>query len=75
MPPRKPESCPHRKRPRKNLVSLRARRDLSQEGLAEKVGVSAGYIQNVAGDNFPSLALRAVLRCACNELFSSCEKV
>ena len=53
--------------------------DLTQEGLAEKVGVSARYIQNVeAGDNFPSLPtlvrLRAVLRCDWNELFAGCEK-
>ena len=44
MPVRKPESCPHRKRLGKNVASLRTRRDLTQEGLAEKVGVSARYI-------------------------------
>ena len=68
MPSRKPESCPHRKRLGKNVAALRARRDLTQEKLAEKVGVSARYIQNVeAGDNFSSLPtlarLRASLRC------------
>jgi transcriptional regulator with XRE-family HTH domain len=47
--------------------------------LAEKVGVSARYIQNVeAGENFPSLPtlvrLRATLRCDWNELFAGCEK-
>jgi DNA-binding XRE family transcriptional regulator len=80
MPARKPESCPHRKRLGKNVAALRARRDLTQEGLAEKVGVSARYIQNVeAGENFPSLPtlvrLRAVLRCDWNELFAGCDKV
>ena len=80
MPARKPESCPHRTRLGKNVATLRARRDLTQEGLAEKVGVSARYIQNVeAGDNFPSLPtlvrLRAALRCDWNELFAGCDKV
>jgi transcriptional regulator with XRE-family HTH domain len=55
------------------------RRDLTQEGLAEKVGVSARYIQNVeAGENFPSLPtlvrLRAALRCSWEELFAGCNK-
>jgi DNA-binding XRE family transcriptional regulator len=80
MPTRKPESCPHRTRLGKNVAALRARRGLTQEQLAEKVGVSARYIQNVeAGDNFPSLPtlarLRAVLRCDWNELFTGCDKV
>ncbi len=80
MPSRKPESCLHRKRLGKNVATLRARRDLTQEKLAEKTGVSARYIQNVeAGDNFPSLPtlarLRAVFRCDWNELFAGCEKV
>lgn len=80
MPSRKPESCPHRTRLGKNVAALRARRGLTQEALAEKVGVSARYIQNVeAGENFPSLPtlarLRVTLRCDWNELFAGCEKV
>lgn len=80
MPVRKPEPCPYRRRLGKNVAALRARRVLTQENLAEKVGVSARYIQNVeAGDNFPSLPtltrLRAALRCEWNELFAGCEKV
>lgn len=80
MPVRKPESCPHRKRLGKNTAALRKRRDLTQEALAEKVGVSARYIQNVeAGENFPSLPtlvrLRAALHCDWNQLFAGCEKV
>ena len=80
MPSRKPESCPHRTRLGKNVAAWRAHRDLTQEELAEKVGVSARYIQNVeAGDNFPSLPIlvrfRSVLRCDWNELFAGCEKV
>jgi transcriptional regulator with XRE-family HTH domain len=80
MPSRKPESCPHRTRLGKNVASLRARRDLTQEKLAEKVDGGARYIQNVeAGENFPSpptlARLRAALRCDWNELFAGCEKV
>ena len=80
MPARKPDSCPHRTRLGKNMVALRVRRDLTQEALAEKVGVSARYIQNIeAGEYFPSLPalvrLRAALRCDWNELFAGCDKV
>ncbi|MCX6896262.1 MAG: helix-turn-helix transcriptional regulator [Verrucomicrobia bacterium] len=80
MPARKPEFCPHRTRLGKNVAVLRTRRDLTQEKLAEKVGVSARYIQNVeAGENFPSLPtlvrLRATLRCDWNDLFAGCDKV
>jgi len=80
MPSRKPESCPLRMRLGENVATLRARRELTQEELAEKVGVSARYIQNVeAGDNFPSLPtlvrLRVALRCDWNELFAHCDNV
>ena len=80
MPTRKPEFCPHRTRLGKNLAAFRLRRGLTQEKLAEKVGVSARYIQNVeAGENYPSLPtlvrLRAALRCDWNELFAGCDKV
>ena len=76
----KPEACPHRMRLGKGVAALRTRRDLTQEKLAEKVGVSARYIQNVeAGENFPSLPtlvrLHTALRCDWNELFAGCDKV
>ena len=80
MPARKPKSCPHRMRLGENIASLRERRNLTQEKLAEKTGVSARYIQSVeAGEYFPSLPtlarLRAALRCDWNELFAGCDKV
>jgi len=51
---------------------------LTQEELAEKVGVSTRYIQNIeAGEYFPSLPtlvrLRAALRCDWEELFTGCD--
>ena len=80
MPARKPKSCPSRKRLGKNIASLRDGRNLTQEKLAEKIGVSARYIQSVeAGDYFPSLPtlvkLRAVLKSTWDELFKGCDKV
>jgi DNA-binding XRE family transcriptional regulator len=80
MPVRKPETCPHRKRLGENVASLRVGRGLTQEKLAEKVGVSTRYMQSVeAGDYFPSLPtlvrLRVSLRCEWNELLAGCEKV
>jgi transcriptional regulator with XRE-family HTH domain len=80
MPARKPKSCPHRKRLGENIASLRERRNLTQEKLAEKTGVSTRYIQSVeAGEYFPSLptlvSLRVALKCAWDELFKGCDKV
>ena len=54
--------------------------DLTQEKVAEKVGVSSRYIQSVeAGEYYPSLPtlvrLRAVLRCDWEDLFSGCDKI
>ena len=77
MPKRKPESCLHRARLGKNVAALRARRKLTQEQLAEKVGVSARYIQSLeAGEYFPSLptlvSLKLVLRCDWEEVFKGC---
>jgi transcriptional regulator with XRE-family HTH domain len=79
MPVGKPKTCLLRKRLGKNVATLRARRDFTQEKLAEKTGVSARYIQSVeAGDYFPSLptlvSLRAALKCDWNELFKGCGK-
>jgi transcriptional regulator with XRE-family HTH domain len=79
MPSRKPKDCQHRKRFGRNVAVLRARRELTQEKLAEKMSLSARYIQSVeAGEYFPSLPvlvdLRAALRCQWEELFVGCDK-
>jgi len=79
MPSRKPESCAHRKRLGENVAALRARRELTQEQLAEEVGVSARYVQSVeAGEYFPSLPtlvrLKSALRCGWEDIFKNCEK-
>ena len=80
MPTGKPKSCPHRTRFGKNVTELRVNRKLTQEKLAEKVGVSSRYIQSVeAGEYFPSLPtlvrLRAALRCGWENLFAGCGDV
>ena len=80
VPARKPKSCAHRTRFGENVAALRARRGLTQEQLAEKIGVSARYVQSLeAGEYFPSLPtlvkLKSVLRCGWDEIFASCEKV
>jgi transcriptional regulator with XRE-family HTH domain len=79
MPVRKPKSCPHRTSFGKNIVSLRGRRKLTQEKLAEKIGTSARYVQSLeAGEYFPSLPtlahLKSALRCNWEELFDGCDK-
>ncbi|MCI0542000.1 MAG: helix-turn-helix domain-containing protein [Verrucomicrobiales bacterium] len=79
MPSRKPYANPLRKRFGRNVARLRSRRNLTQEELAEKIGVSSRYLRSVeAGEYYPSLTtlarLHAALRCDWNELFAGCEK-
>jgi transcriptional regulator with XRE-family HTH domain len=79
MPKRKPRNCSHRARFGKNVASLRIQRNLTQEELAEKAGLSARYVQSVeAGDYFPSLPtlvrLRTVLRSEWEDMFRGCER-
>ncbi len=79
MPTRKTKKCPQRKQFGKNIASLRSRRKLTQERLAEKTGVSARYVQSLeAGEYLPALPtlarLKLALRCSWNELFVGCEK-
>jgi transcriptional regulator with XRE-family HTH domain len=80
MPVCKEKSCPYRIRLGKNLAGLRNRQNVTQEKVAEKMGVSARYIQNLeAGDNFPSLPvlvrLKRVLDCSWEEMFQGCERI
>ncbi len=80
MPSRKPKSCPQRTRFGENIAALRTGRKLTQEKLAEKVGMSARYIQSLeAGEYFPSLPtltrLKSALRCGWEEFFDGCDKV
>jgi len=63
----------------RNIARLRERRNFTQEKLAEKMGISARYVQSLeAGEYFPSLPtlikLRTTLRCHWEELFNGCEK-
>ena len=79
MPSQKAEFCPHRTRLGKNVAALRARRELTQESLAEKVEVSPRYIQSVeAGEYLPSLPilvrLTTALKCDWNQLFNGCDR-
>jgi transcriptional regulator with XRE-family HTH domain len=80
VPVRKPKNCPHRTQFGGNIFSLRTQRRLTQEKLAEKVGVSARYVQSLeAGEYLPALPtlvrLKSALRCDWNELFGGCDKV
>ena len=80
MPVCKDKFCPHRIRFGKNLKALRRRRKLTQEVVAEKIGISARTIQNLeAGYNFAELTvlvrLKAVLDCRWEEMFDRCERM
>ena len=80
VPSQKPKSCFHRAKLGENIVALRGRRTLTQEQLAEKIGVSTRYIQSLeAGEYFPSLPklvkLKLALRCGWAEIFDGCEKI
>jgi len=78
-PSEKPRPCRHRRRLGRNVNRLRCREGyfLTQEELAEKVGVSTRYIQSIeAGDYWPSLPtlskLLKSLKCSWNELLEGC---
>lgn len=77
VPSRKPPSCPLRSQFGKNVTHLRIKKGLTQEGLAEAVGISARYTQSIeAGEYFPALPtltkLREVLGASWNELLRDC---
>jgi len=74
---KRPKPCLKRQKFGRNLARLRVAASLTQEKLAERVGLSARYIQSVeAGDNWPSLPklgrMRAALDCQWNELLAGC---
>ena len=78
VPSRKPSPCPVRSKFGKNITRLRLFRGLTQEALAEKVGISARYVQSVeAGEYFPALPtlikLRTALSAKWDDLFARCE--
>jgi DNA-binding XRE family transcriptional regulator len=80
MPVRRPKKSPQRTRFGENVASLRRRRNLTQEKLAEKIGTSSRYIQSIeAGEYFPSLLtlarLKTAFRCKWNEMLAGCDKV
>ena len=78
VPTRKPAPCPARTHFGANVAGLRHHRGMTQEALAEAVGLSVRYVQSLeAGEYFPSLPtlirLRQHLGAAWDELFASCE--
>ena len=78
VPTRKPAPCPARTRFGKNVAELRRREGLTQEALAEAVGLSVRYIQSLeAGEYFPALPtlirLRQHLCTAWDDLFAGCD--
>ena len=79
MPSKKPASCVRRSRFGQNVAKLREERKMTQEALAEGVGVSTRYLQSVeAGDYWPSLptlaGFKGVLACSWEDLLAGCEK-
>lgn len=63
MPSIKPEHCPLREELGQNVARLRTTAGMTQEELAERVGLSARYLQSIeAGEYFPALPTLARLR-------------
>lgn len=78
VPARKPSPCPSRTRFGRNVAGLRRREGITQEALAEAVGLSVRYIQSLeAGEYFPALPtlirLRLSLNASWGELFAGCD--
>jgi len=78
MPSRKPDPCPLRRQFGENVARLRQALNITQEQLAERVGVSARYLQSVeAGEYWPSLPalvrFRSELRASWNDLLRGCD--
>lgn len=78
MPKRKPAPCPLRSQFGSNVAQARLAAKLTQEALAEQLGVSARYLQSIeAGEYLPPLPklakLRGALGLSWEALFRSCE--
>ena len=78
VPSRKPSPSPVRSKFGKNITRLRRSKGLTQEALAEKVGISARYVQSVeAGEYFPALPtlikLRNALSAKWDDMFARCD--
>jgi transcriptional regulator with XRE-family HTH domain len=78
VPTRKPSPCPSRTRFGKNVAGLRRREGMTQEALAEAVGLSVRHIQSLeAGEYFSTLPtlirLRQRLHASWDELFAGCK--
>ena len=78
VPTQKPKPSPARIRFGRNVAKLRAGAQLTQEKLAERVGLSVRYVQSIeAGEYFPALPtllkLRTSLYAEWEELFAGCE--
>ena len=78
VPTQKPQPCSQRTQFGKNVARLRIARGLTQENLAEAVGISARYTQSIeAGEYFPALPtlskLRKALDTSWDDLLRGCE--
>ena len=79
VPSKKPKACPARTQFGRNVSRLRRTAGLTQEELAERVNVSARYVQSLeAGEYFPTLPtllkLRGALNAGWDELFYACRE-
>ena len=77
VPSQKPIPCPARNRFGRNVLKLRKDQELTQESLAEKVGISVRYTQSIeAGEYWPALPtllkLRKALCASWEEMFRIC---
>lgn len=78
MPSEEPQPRELQEKLGSNIAKLRKAKGLTQERLAEKIKVSARYLQSVeAGEYFPSLPkltlLTRELKCSWDELFGGCK--
>ncbi len=77
VPSKKPTPCPERARFGRNVFRLRQEEGLTQEELAEKVGISVRYAQSIeAGEYWPALPtllkLRKALGASWEDVFLGC---